>query len=60
MTAKTPNKKIYQVAKEINISHETLIEYLAKRGHAVKSHMSVVTDEMMHDVCPLQKGQGGR
>ncbi len=50
MTAKTAHKKIYQVAKEINISHETLIEYLAKRGHAVKSHMSSVDDEMMHDI----------
>jgi len=50
MTAKSANKKIYQVAKEINISHETLIEYLGKRGHTVKSHMSVVTEEMMHDV----------
>ncbi len=50
MTAKTANKKIYQVAKEINISHGTLIEYLGKRGHSVKSHMSVVTDEMMQDI----------
>jgi translation initiation factor IF-2 len=44
------HKKIYQIAKEINISHETLIEYLKKRGHTVKSHMSVVDDAMMHDI----------
>ncbi len=44
------NKKIYQIAKEINISHETLIEYLKKKGHTVKSHMSVVTDAMMQDI----------
>jgi translation initiation factor IF-2 len=50
MSAKTSHKKIYQVAKEINISHETLIEYLTKRGHTVKSHMSAVDDEMMHDI----------
>jgi translation initiation factor IF-2 len=51
MTERTSsNKKIYQVAKEINISHETLIEYLAKKGHSVKSHMSVVTDAMMQDI----------
>jgi translation initiation factor IF-2 len=43
-------KKIYQIAKEINISHETLIEYLTRRGHTVKSHMSVVDDAMMHDI----------
>ncbi len=44
------NKKIYQLAKEINISHETLIEYLKKKGHTVKSHMSVVTEAMMQDI----------
>ncbi len=44
------HKKIYQIAKEINISHETLIEYLKKRGHVIKSHMSVVDDAMMHDI----------
>src|SRR5437762_3419457 len=43
-------KKIYQLAKEINISHETLIEYLSKRGHSVKSHMTVVDDAMIHDI----------
>ena len=43
-------KKIYQVAKELNISHETLIDYLKKKGHDIKSHMTVVDDEMMHDI----------
>ncbi len=43
-------KKIYQVAKEINISHGTLIEYLSKRGHTIKSHMTVVDEAMMHDI----------
>ncbi len=51
MTEKVQSrKKIYQLAKEINISHETLLEYLRKRGHEVKSHMSVVDDSMMHDI----------
>src|SRR5689334_18117439 len=51
MTEKTlSKKKVYQVAKEINISHETLMEYLTKRGHVVKSHMSVLDDAMMHDI----------
>lgn len=51
MTEKLQTKrKIYQIAKEINISHDTLIEYLTKRGHAVKSHMSVVDNAMMHDI----------
>ncbi len=51
MTEKPQSKKkIYQIAKEINISHETLMEYLKKRGHEIKSHMSVVDDAMMHDI----------
>jgi translation initiation factor IF-2 len=51
MTEKShPKKKIYQISKEINISHETLMEYLKKRGHEVKSHMSLVDDVMMHDI----------
>src|SRR5690349_20741137 len=44
------HKKIYQIAKEINISHETLIEYLTRKGHTVKSHMTAVDDGMMHDI----------
>jgi len=43
-------KKIYQIAKEINISHETLMEYLRKKGYEVKSHMSVIDDAMMHEI----------
>ncbi len=51
MTERTASgKKIYQIAKEINISHETLIEYLKKKGHTIKSHMSVVTEPMMQDI----------
>jgi translation initiation factor IF-2 len=51
MAEKTQShKKIYQIAKEINISHETLIEYLTRKGHTVKSHMTAVDDAMMHDI----------
>jgi translation initiation factor IF-2 len=50
MTEKTAKRRIYQVAKEINISHETLIQYLRKRGHDVSGHMTLVSDAMMHDV----------
>ncbi|MBM2845691.1 MAG: infB [Bacteroidetes bacterium] len=43
-------KKIYKLATELNLSHETLIEFLRKKGHEVKSHMSSVDDDMMRDV----------
>jgi translation initiation factor IF-2 len=43
-------KKIYKVATELNLSHETLIEFLRKKGHEVKNHMSSVDDDMMKDI----------
>jgi translation initiation factor IF-2 len=43
-------KKIYKVATELNLSHETLIEFLRKKGHVVKSHMSNVDDDMMREI----------
>jgi translation initiation factor IF-2 len=43
-------KKIYKVATELNLSHETLIEFLRKKGHEVKGHMSSVDDDMMRDI----------
>ena len=43
-------KKIYKVATELNLSHETLIDFLRKKGHVVKSHMSNVDDDMMREI----------
>jgi translation initiation factor IF-2 len=43
-------KKIYKVATELNLSHETLIEFLRKKGHEVKGHMSTVDEDMMRDI----------
>jgi translation initiation factor IF-2 len=42
--------KIYKLATELNLSSETLIEFLHKKGFEVKSHMSSVTDEMFSAV----------
>lgn len=47
MTEKTDiKKKIYQLAKELNLSSDTLTAFLSKKGFEVKSVMSIVTDEM--------------
>jgi translation initiation factor IF-2 len=43
-------KKLYKVATELNLSHETLVEFLRKKGHDVKSHMSTVDDTMMREI----------
>ncbi len=39
-------KRIFQIAKEFNISHETIINFLNKKGYEIKSHMTLVTDDM--------------
>ncbi|HTY37873.1 MAG TPA: translation initiation factor IF-2 [Bacteroidota bacterium] len=39
--------KIYKLATELNLSSETLIEFLHKKGFEVKSHMSSVDDDML-------------
>ena len=39
--------KIFNLAKELNLSSETIIDFLKKKGFDVKSHMSSVTEEMM-------------
>ncbi|MEK6571154.1 MAG: translation initiation factor IF-2, partial [Bacteroidota bacterium] len=43
-------KKIYRVATELNLSSETIIEFLNKKGHAVKTHMSSVDEDMLHEI----------
>ncbi len=43
-------KKLYKVATELNLSHETVLEFLRKKGHEVKSHMSSLDADMMRDI----------
>ena len=43
-------KKIYKLATELNLSHETLVEFLRKKGYEVKSHMSSVDEPMMREI----------
>lgn len=42
--------KIYKLATELNLSSDTIIEFLKKKGYEVKNHMSVVTEDMMHAI----------
>ncbi len=48
----TKSKKIrvYKLASEYNLAAETIVEFLQKKGHDVKTHMSMLTDEMIVDV----------
>jgi translation initiation factor IF-2 len=37
--------KVYKLAKELNLSHETLLDFLHKKGFEIKSYMSVLEPE---------------
>jgi translation initiation factor IF-2 len=48
MTEKAEQKKkIYKISTELNIGSDEIIEFLRKKGHEVKSHMSTVDSEML-------------
>jgi translation initiation factor IF-2 len=40
-------KRVYNIAKELNISSDELVSFLQKQGFDVKSHMSPVDDKML-------------
>jgi len=42
--------RLYKFASEYNLSTDSLVEYLQEKGHEVKSHMALLTDEMLADI----------
>jgi len=48
--APASKKRIYQVAKELNLSHEEIITFLSESGISVKSHMSPVDDDVYNKI----------
>jgi len=42
--------RVYKLASEINLSAENLLEFLQSKGHDVKSHMTILSDEMIKDI----------
>ncbi len=42
--------RLYKLASEFNLSTESLMELLQKKGYEVKNHMTLITDEMMNDI----------
>ena len=49
-TKKDKKLRLYKYASEYNLSTESLMEFLNKKGFKVKSHMSVITDEMIAEI----------
>jgi translation initiation factor IF-2 len=50
MAEKTKKLRIYKFASEYNLATDTLVEFLQQKGYEVKSHMSLLTDEMIADI----------
>ncbi|MBN1300992.1 MAG: translation initiation factor IF-2 [Melioribacteraceae bacterium] len=52
MSENTKQKKIrlYKFASEYNLATDAIIEFLEQKGHKIKSHMSVLTDEMLSEI----------
>ena len=40
-----PKKRIFQVAKELNISHKDILNFLKEKYIKVTSHMATIDDE---------------
>ncbi|MFA7228723.1 MAG: translation initiation factor IF-2 N-terminal domain-containing protein, partial [Melioribacteraceae bacterium] len=49
-TAKEKKLRLYKFATEYNLSTESLVEFLQKKGFEVKSHMSLLNDEMVSEI----------
>ncbi len=47
---KTKKLRLYKFASEFNLSTDTLMEFLQKKGYDVKSHMSLLSDDMLSDI----------
>jgi translation initiation factor IF-2 len=47
---KSPKIRLYKFASETNLSSENLIEFLKTKGHEIKSHQSILTEEMITEI----------
>ncbi len=49
-TSKEKKIRLYKFASEYNLSTDSLIEFLQKKGYEVKGHMSILSEEMLNDI----------
>ncbi|MEI7811582.1 MAG: translation initiation factor IF-2 [Ignavibacteria bacterium] len=47
---KSKKVRIYKFATEYNLSADTLVEFLQKKGYDVKSHVSLLNEEMLAEI----------
>lgn len=47
---KTKKLRLYKFASEFNLSTDTLMDFLQKKGYDAKTHMALLSDEMIADI----------
>jgi translation initiation factor IF-2 len=47
---KAKKQRIYKFASEFNLSADNIIEFLKSKGYEIKSHMSLLNEEMIADI----------
>jgi len=50
MAEKRPRRKLFKVAKELNLAHQTIIEFLEKKGYKVSGLNTPITDEIYDEI----------
>ena len=50
MSAEKTRRKLFKVAKELNLSHQTIIEFMEKKGFAVSGLNTPITDEIYDEI----------
>ncbi|MBN2364811.1 MAG: translation initiation factor IF-2 [Calditrichaeota bacterium] len=50
MAAEKTRRKLFRVAKELNLSHQTIIEFLEKKGYAVSGLNTPITDDIYEEI----------
>jgi translation initiation factor IF-2 len=50
MAEKKTRRKLFKVAKELNLSHHTIIEFLEKKGHKVSGLNTSIEDEVYDEI----------
>ena len=49
-TKKAKKLRIYKLASDINISTEAIVDFLKEKEYKIKSHMTLLTDDMLADI----------
>ena len=49
-TAKAQKIRLYKFASEFNLSTDSLMDFLQKKGYDAKTHMTLLTEDMLNDI----------